>query len=225
MCRSDGYQLVIFDWDGTLLDSISSIVACTQATMEELGEGQVEESVIRSAIGLGLRETVDRFAPCCSDELYGRIVQVYRRRWFGTYIHQPRLFPGTREVLRELGDGDYLLAVATAKSRRGLNEDLAKTGLIETFQATRTVDEAHSKPHPQMILDILGELGVAASESLMVGDTTHDLQMAHSAGSAAAAVLTGSHDRAELSQASPLVYFDDLRELPAWLAEGSREGQ
>jgi len=224
MNRSDGYQLVIFDWDGTLLDSISSIVACTQATMEELDEGRVEESVIRGAIGLGLRETVDRLAPGCDDELYGRIVQVYRRLWFDTFIHQPRLFPGTREVLRELADREYLLAVATAKSRRGLDEDLAKTGLNGTFQATRTADEAHSKPHPQMILDILGELAVAAEESLMVGDTTYDLQMAHNAGSAAAAVLTGSHNHGELSQASPQVYFDDLRELPGWLAEGSSEG-
>jgi phosphoglycolate phosphatase len=224
MNRSDGYQLVIFDWDGTLLDSISSIVACTQATMEELDEGRVDESVIRGAIGLGLREMVDRFAPGCDDELYGRIVQVYRRLWFDTFIHQPRLFPGTRVVLRQLADREYLLAVATAKSRRGLDEDLAKTGLNGTFQATRTADETHSKPHPQMIIDILGELGVAAEESLMVGDTTYDLQMAHNAGSAAAAVLTGSHNRGELSQASPQVYFDDLRELPGWLAEGSSEG-
>ena len=149
---------------------------------------------------------------------------MHRRGWFGTYIHQPRLFPGTREVLRELGDGDYLLAVATAKSRRGLNEDLAKTGLIETFQATRTVDEAHSKPHPQMILDILDELGVAPGDSLMVGDTTHDMRMAHNAGSGAAAVLTGSQDRRELSQASPLGYFEDLRQLPEWLAKGGTEG-
>ncbi len=103
MNRSDGYQLVIFDWDGTLLDSISSIVACTQATMEELDEGRVDESVIRGAIGLGLREMVDRLAPGCDDELYGRIVQVYRRLWFDTFIHQPRLFPGTREVLRRVG--------------------------------------------------------------------------------------------------------------------------
>lgn len=215
---------MIFDWDGTLLDSISSIVACTQATMEELGEGRVEESVIRGAIGLGLRETVDRLAPGCDEELYGRIVQVYRRLWFDTYIHQPRLFPGTRQVLQELVNRGYLLAVATAKGRRGLDEDLTKTGLSETFQATRTVDEAHSKPHPQMILDILGELGVAASQSLTVGDTTHDMLMAHNARSDAAAVLTGSQDRAQLSQASPLVFFDNLRQLPAWLAGGGIEG-
>ena len=224
MSRSDGYCLVIFDWDGTLLDSVSSIVACTQAAMEELGEGEVEESAIRGAIGLGLRETVDRFAPGCDDELYARIVEVYRRLWFDIYIHQPKLFPGTREVLDVLAGNGYLMAVATAKSRRGLSEDLTRTGLKGAFQATRTVDEAHSKPHPQMILDILDELGVAPEDSLMVGDTTHDMRMAHNAGSGAAAVLTGSQDRRELSHASPLVYFEDLRQLPEWLARGGTEG-
>ena len=115
------------------------------------------------------------------------------------------------------------MAVATAKSRQGLDEDLTSTGLGGYFQATRTADEAHAKPHPQMVLDILGELGVPAKESLVVGDTTHDLWMAHNAGSDAAAVLTGSHDRAELAQASPVAYFEDLRELPPWLADGRKE--
>ena len=224
MSRSDRFRLVIFDWDGTLRDSISTIVACTQATMAELGAGRAEDSVIRGSIGLGLRDMVDRFAPGCDDDLYDRIVQVYRRLWFGTYRYRPQMFPGTREVLQELTDRGYLMAVATAKSRRGLDEDLAETGLGGFFQATRTADEAHSKPHPQMILDILEELGVAAEDALMVGDTTHDLWMAHNAGTAAAAVLTGSHDRAELSQASPRVYFEDLRELPGWLASGEGEG-
>jgi phosphoglycolate phosphatase len=224
MSRSDRFRLVIFDWDGTLRDSISTIVACTQATMAELGAGEAEDSVIRGSIGLGLREMVDRFAPGCDDDLYDRIVQVYRRLWFGRYRYQPRMFPGTREVLQELTDHGYLMAVATAKSRRGLDDDLAETGLGEFFLATRTADEAESKPHPQMILDILEELGVAAKDALMVGDTTHDLWMAHNAGTAAAAVLSGSHDRAELSQASPLVFFEDLRELPGWLANGESEG-
>lgn len=224
MNRSDSYSLVIFDWDGTLRDSISSIVACTQATLAELGVDQPEASVIRGAIGLGLRDMVDRFAPGSDEDLYGRIVDVYRRLWFGKYRYEPEMFPGTQEVLQELADGGYLMAVATAKSRQGLDEDLAESGLGHFFHATRTADEADSKPHPQMILDILGELGVAPEDSLVVGDTTHDMWMAHNAGSAAAAVLTGSHDRAELSQASPLVFFDDLRQLPPWLANGKNEG-
>ena len=222
MSRSDGYQLLIFDWDGTLLDSIATIVACTQATLEELGQPRADEEVIRGAIGLGLRETVNRFSPECDDELYGRIVEVYRRLWFEEFVYQPQLFPESREVLEDLRGQGYLLAVATAKSRRGLDQDLEKTGLGPMFEATRTVDEAHSKPHPQMILDILDELGATARRSLMIGDTTHDMLMAHNAGTAAAAVLTGSQSRDELSEASPQVYFDNLTELPRWLADGGR---
>ena len=223
MSRSDGYQLLIFDWDGTLQDSIGSIVACTQATLAELGQPQPDDAVIRGSIGLGLRDMVSRFAPGCDEELFQDIVRVYRRLWFGEYRFRHQLFPGVPETLEALEKRGYLMAVATAKSRRGLDEDLATTGLGHFFQATRTADEAHSKPHPQMILDILGELGVQAEGSLMVGDTAHDIQMAHNAGTDAAAVLTGSHDRAELSLASPQVYFDDLRELPGWLADGGNE--
>jgi phosphoglycolate phosphatase len=218
MSQSDRYQLMIFDWDGTLLDSIATIIACTQATLEELGQPRVEDEVIRGAIGLGLRETVNRFSPGCDDELYGRIVEVYRRLWFEDFIYHPELFPGSREVLEHLHQEGYLLAVATAKSRRGLDQDLEATGLGSFFDATRTVDEARSKPHPQMILDTLEELGVAASRTLMVGDTSHDMLMARNAGTDGAAVLTGSHGRSELAEASPRVYFNDLIELPPWLA-------
>jgi phosphoglycolate phosphatase len=223
MSRSDSYELLIFDWDGTLLDSIATIVACTQATLEELGQPRAEEAVIRGAIGLGLRETVNRFAPGCDDALYGRIVEVYRRLWFEEFVHHPRLFPGSREVLEQLRQQGYLLAVATAKSRRGLNLDLEGSGLAPMFDATRTVDEARSKPNPQMILDILQELGVAARRALMIGDTSHDMFMAQNAGTGAAAVLTGSHDRAELSAASPQVFLEDLTELPSWLADSAEK--
>ena len=224
MSRSDRFQLLIFDWDGTLLDSIATIVACTQATLEEVGEPPANEEVIRGAIGLGLRETVNRFAPGCDDELYGRIVEAYRRLWFGEFVSHPRLFPGCRELLEGLRQDVYLLAVATAKSRRGLDLDLSGTGLDDAFDATRTVDEARSKPHPQMIFDILRQLGVVADEALMIGDTAHDMLMAHNAGTAAAAVLTGSHDRPELDEALPEVVFETLADLPAWLAgKGAQE--
>ncbi len=224
MNRSEKYPLIVFDWDGTLQDSISSIVACTEAAMEELGEGPVDAAAVRDSIGLGLREMFDRFAPGYTEELYDSVKNVYRRLWFEDYRYRHQTFPGVREVLEELRDRGHLLAVATAKSREGLDEDLASTGLAGLFQATRTADESHSKPHPQMILDILDELGMTAEDTLVIGDTTHDLQMALNAGADAAAVLTGSHDRAELSQASPLAYFNDLRDLPRWLSGESVEG-
>jgi phosphoglycolate phosphatase len=217
MNRSDLYPLVIFDWDGTLQDSIGSIVACTQATLAELDQVQPDDEVIRGSIGLGLRDMVGRFAPGHDERLFQDIVRVYRRLWFGEYRLRHQLFPGVRNVLAKLAQRGTLMAVATAKSRRGLDEDLATTDLGPYFAATRTADEARSKPHPQMILDILSKLDIAPEDSLVIGDTSHDLEMAHNAGAAAAAVLTGSHDADELRRADPLVCFEDLRELPAWL--------
>ena len=217
MSRSDGYRLLIFDWDGTLLDSITSIVSCTQAALAELGHPPADEALIRGSIGLGLREMVNRFVPGCTDELYGQIVEAYRRLWFETYSKRPQKFPGTDEVLSELSGHGYLMAVATAKSRGGLNHDLEAMGLGSYFLTSRTETEARSKPDPQMILDIVDELGVPTSETLMIGDTTHDLLMALNADTDAVAVTTGSQGRQELEQASPLACFDDLRELPPWL--------
>lgn len=199
------------------MDSIASIVECTQATLDVLSLPPVDAGVIRGAIGLGLRETVERFVPGCEAETYQQIVETYRRLWFGIYSHQPRLFADVPETLERLQERGHLMAVATAKSRRGLNRDLRATGLEGFFQATRTADESRSKPHPQMILDILDELGVEPSQTLMIGDTAHDLEMAHSAGVYSAAVGTGSHSREDLVKAAPLAYFEGIGELPRWL--------
>ncbi len=211
------YRLLVFDWDGTLLDSIASIVRCTQITLEELGIGPVEESRIRDAIGLGIRETVERFVPGCDDALFRRICEVYRRHWFETYSRRPVLFEGVERTLNELAGRGYFLAVATAKGRRGLLQDLAATGLDGLFQATRTMDEAPSKPNPRMLFDILEELGVETREALMIGDTTHDLEMAANAGMAALAVSTGSHSRAALNGAAALDCLDSVADLVPWL--------
>ena len=186
------WRLFVFDWDGTLFDSISSIVNCTVTTLRELGHPEVEVEDIRGAIGLGLRETVNLFSPGCDDELFRRIVEVYRKHWFGTYSKQPNLFPGVPSLLERLAEAGHLLAVATAKGRAGLTQDLARADLLNRFHATRTVDESPSKPSPQMLLDIMDELGVVPHESLMIGDTTHDLQMAGNAGVEAIAVCSGS---------------------------------
>lgn len=210
-------RLLVFDWDGTLLDSVASIVDCTQETLRRLRLPPAGDSVIRGAIGLGLRDTVERFAPGCDDETYRRIVAVYRQLWFGIYSHQPRLFGGVREMLSVLRERGYLLAVATAKSRSGLDRDLAAAALVAAFDATRTVDEARSKPHPQMILDIVDELGTSPQSTLVVGDSIHDLQMAHNAGAYAAGVCTGAQSREGLERASPLVCFENLGQLPQWL--------
>lgn len=212
-------RLLVFDWDGTLMDSIGSIVACTRTVLDELGLGGVSDATIRGTIGLGLRETIDILCPGGGDDVFNRILESYRRHWVATWRDRPVLFEGVAESLKELAEDGYLLAVATGKTRRGLEHALAQTNLDGLFHMTRTVDEAFSKPHPQMLLDILDELGVRPQAALMIGDTTYDLEMARNAGTAAVGVCSGSHCREELQGLEPLACLERVAEVRGWLAE------
>ncbi|HEY6322839.1 MAG TPA: HAD-IA family hydrolase [Thermoanaerobaculia bacterium] len=214
-------RLLVFDWDGTLMDSVGSIVGCTQAVIAELGLGEADEPTIRGTVGLGLRETVDTLVPGCGDALYGVVLECYRRHWVATFRDRPLLFPGVRGMLGDLAQTGYLLAVATGKSRRGLEHAFDQTGLRGHFHASRTADEALSKPHPQMLLDILDQLGVRPRAALMIGDSVYDLRMAANAGTHGAAVLSGAHGRADLAAEAPRVLLEQIIELPAWLANES----
>jgi phosphoglycolate phosphatase len=219
--RDPALRLLVFDWDGTLMDSVGSIVGCTQAVIAELGLGAADETTIRGTVGLGLRETVDTLVPGCDDALFDVAMECYRRHWVATFRDRPLLFPGVRGMLGELAQAGYLLAVATGKSRRGLEHALDRTGLRERFHASRTADEALSKPHPQMLLDILDQLGVRPRAALMVGDSIYDLRMAANAGTHGVAVLSGAHGRAELAAEAPRALLSQIAELPAWLANES----
>jgi phosphoglycolate phosphatase len=215
----NAFRLLVFDWDGTLMDSIGSIAACTRAVVRELGLREVSEETIRGTIGLGLRETMDVLSPGCDDAMLARVVECYRKHWTATFRDLPLLFAGAGEMLRDLAAEGYLLAVATGKSRRGLDYVLDQTDLRGVFHSTRTADEAFSKPHPQMLLDILDDLGVAPREAVMVGDTTYDLEMARSARMAAVGVCSGGHPREDLERLGPLACLDQVVELAPWLAE------
>jgi phosphoglycolate phosphatase len=219
--RDPALELLVFDWDGTLMDSVGSIVGCTQAVIAELGLGEADETTIRGTVGLGLRETVDTLAPGCDDALYDVVLECYRRHWVATFRDRPLLFPGVRGMLGELAQAGFLLAVATGKSRRGLEHAFDQSGLRGHFHASRTVDEALSKPHPQMLLDILDQLGVRPRAALMVGDSIYDLRMAANAGTHGVAVLSGAHGREELAAEAPRVLLEQIVELPAWLANES----
>jgi phosphoglycolate phosphatase len=212
------FELLVFDWDGTLMDSIATIVACTREAFAAAGIAAPGESVIRDTIGLGFRETVERLAPGGGEEIFARVLSRYRERWFGTYRERQVLFPGVPELLAGLAAEGYLLAVATGKSRRGLDDALRQNGIEGLFHATRTADEAPSKPHPQMVYDILDELGVPPGAALMVGDSIHDLEMARAAGVPSLGVCSGSHPRPELLRRSPLGCLAGVHELPGWLA-------
>jgi phosphoglycolate phosphatase len=215
---STKYRLIVFDWDGTLMDSIATIVACATEAASDVGhrdEGTSARS--RQAIGLGLDDTARHILPGSSEEVRAAWVERYRHHWFATYREKPICFDGVGSLLEELEKAGYWLAVATGKSRKGLDRDLEVTGHGKFFLSTRTVNEAASKPDPQMLLDILDELGVGRSEALMVGDTTYDLEMAKNAGVAAVAVLTGSHDRETLLACRPVACLEAATELPGWL--------
>lgn len=217
------YDLLIFDWDGTLMDSVGSIVECTRATLLRLGLPTVPEGDIRGAVGLSIAETIRRLSGGNPDpEVAERIRDTYRELWFATYRERPVLFPGVGEVLARAEAAGYLLAVATGKGRRGLDRDLQTSGLDGRFHATRTADEARSKPDPQMVEDLLDELGVRRHRALVIGDSLWDLQMAAAAGTAAVAVCTGAHPRDRLLAASPLACFEAVAELAAWLEEAAQ---
>lgn len=214
---ANGVELVVFDWDGTLLDSIATIVACARAALHDLALPAPPESTLRGTIGLGLRETVETLIPSCDETTYLAMVEAYRRHWWDTYSVRARLIEGAVPALEALAREGYLLAVATGKSRAGLDADLERTGTGSLFAATRTVSEAASKPAPQMLVDLMQELGTRPEETLMVGDTAFDLQMATSAGCPAVGVTSGGHPVEELLLLQPVTILDSVASLPSWL--------
>lgn len=211
------FELLVFDWDGTLMDSEAHIVSCIEAALSDAGVPAVACGEIRSIIGLGLQEAIQTLVPHADESLRGSITQYYRAHFFSSERQPPVLFEGVPEMLHQLHRQGYLLAVATGKGRQGLNHVLAQSGLQDLFHGTRTVDEARSKPHPQMLHDIMDRLGVAPGDTLMIGDTEYDLLMAHNAGAHALAVCGGAHDRERLLQCKPLACLERVTGLTRWL--------
>lgn len=216
---SQSFNLLVFDWDGTLMDSEASIVTCMQGAINDLGCEPRSETEIKNIIGLGLREAIDTLYPGTDDAFLKAMVDRYRYHFLGGGGDQAELFPGAAETVRSLSEAGYLLAVATGKGRKGLDMVLEKTGLGHYFQATRCADETFSKPHPQMLEELMDVLGAEPGETLMIGDTEYDMQMANNAGAHALAVCYGVHERERLVQHNPLYCLDDISELSGWLAE------
>ena len=211
------FDLLVFDWDGTVMDSIERIVASLRAASNDLDWEPRTTLALRDVIGLGLREAVQRLYPQIEVADYPRFVERYRHHFMIADPTPSELFPGAADTLRELQQQGYLLAVATGKGRQGLNKVLRDTGLTSLFQSTRCADETTSKPHPQMLLEIMQELAVAPAATLMIGDTEYDMEMASNAGTSALAVDYGVHDRVRLARHAPLHCLSDIRELIAWL--------
>lgn len=209
------YELIVFDWDGTILDSPSAIAACIQASCGELGLEVPERSRASHVIGLGIEELMRIAAPALAPERYPDFVAAYRRHFRGRE-QSMQLYPGMRALLEEVRQ-KHSLAIATAKSRRGLERAFDATGLRGYFRASRCADETTPKPHPAMLLELMEELAVKPQGMLMIGDTSHDLEMARAAGVDALAVSYGAHPEDGLRACGPLGCFADVASLAQWL--------
>jgi phosphoglycolate phosphatase len=214
------FDLIVFDWDGTLMDSTATIVKCIQSAARDLGLPVPSDASASHVIGLGLAEAMQAVMPDIQPALYPRMVERYRYH-FLTKDHQLVLFPGVTEMLGDLSNEGYFLAVATGKSRVGLNRALNATGLLSIFDSTRCADETFSKPHPAMLQELTRELGQDLRRTVMIGDTTHDLMMATNAGAAGVAVEFGAHPVSQLQACRPLFSAKNIPELHAWLLENA----
>ena len=212
------YSLLVFDWDGTLIDSAAAIAICIQEAARELGLPVPSREDASHVIGLGLADSLRHAVPTLAPDGYEQFVECYRKH-FMTCEDSMRLFPGVPELLVELKQGGHRLAIATGKSRRGLDRALEACGMAAHFHATRCGDETQPKPHPAMLLELLDELSIEPRRALMIGDTSHDLEMARSAGVAAVGVCYGAHPERSLRSAAPLVCVSSVQELEQWLAK------
>jgi phosphoglycolate phosphatase len=211
------YRLVVFDWDGTLIDSIGSIVACMRCALGEAGVPAPADEVIRGTIGLGLSDVFEHHYPSLDAAARARVREAYSRHWIETWHSRHHPFPATAAALAQVASAGMLIGLATAKSRKGLLRDLERTGLGDRFHASRTVDECPAKPHPAMLEELMAELGVRPRETLMVGDSRWDLEMARNAGTDAVAVLSGADGEPELTSWGPVACLPHVGKLPAWL--------
>lgn len=212
--------MIIFDWDGTLCDSVGHIVRGVQTAAREMGLPAPTDAAAADIIGLGLPQAMAVLFPEVAEPRRLQLIEAYSRSYIANEEDTPALFPGAMETLHALKESGRELAVATGKSRRGLDRILNKLDLTGFFDATRCADETRSKPHPLMIHEIMQERGVASERVIMVGDTEYDLEMAVNAGVASVGVSFGVHSIERLEAHGPVAIVDELPqllELPALL--------
>jgi phosphoglycolate phosphatase len=214
--RPRRFDLIVFDWDGTLYDSTRLIVRCIQAAVVDVGGVKPSESDAAWVIGLGLADALARAAPGVPREKYPELGARYRYHYL-QHKNDVVLFDGVLPMLDALRQRGHLLAVATGKSRRGLDEALTSSALRGRFDASRTADETFGKPHPRMLLELMEELDVPPERTLMIGDTTHDLQLARNAGCASVGVSYGAHEAGGFESLSPLHVAHSVSGLAQWL--------
>lgn len=212
------YRLVIFDWDGTLMDSEHRIVACMQAAASDVGWRELEHEAVRDIIGLGLPEAIAKLCPGMPAAQAESMRQQYSKHFVAAEQTPLSFFEGVEEgILRLRSNSALRLAVATGKSRRGLRRAFEATGAGAWFHASRTADETLSKPHPRMLEELLVETGVPAEEALMIGDSEYDMEMARALGMDRLAVTYGVHAAERLAMSRPVFSAGSFSELIEWL--------
>ena len=211
------FQLLVFDWDGTLVDSEACILSAMQLAVADAGLPKCSNAKIRDVIGLSLDAAIASLFPGVEEKIRISIEDKYREYYFSTSTSAVPVFDGVVETLEKLNQENYFLAVATGKSRRGLDRSLTETGLDKYFHTTLCADETISKPHPQMLIDIMDFFGLEASATLMIGDSEYDLQMASNAGTEAIAVSYGVHGAKRLQQCAPLGVISNITEISSFL--------
>ncbi len=212
------FDLIVFDWDGTLYDSTGLIVQCIQAACRDIHAPVPDDAQAAYVIGLGLHDALRHAVPGLAPDAYPHLVARYRHHYFAQQDALV-LFPGVLDMLAELKARSHRLAVATGKARRGLDLALANAQLQGVFDATRTADETAGKPHPLMLQQLMDELDTAPERTLMIGDTTHDLLLARNAGTPRVAVSYGAHDPAAFAEHEPLFVAHTPAELRGWLLQ------
>ncbi len=210
------FDLIAFDWDGTLFDSTAIIARCIQAAVRDVGGKEPTFEAASYVIGMGLMQALAHAAPDVPPARYPELGDRYRHHYFAIQ-HEISLFDGVLPLLDELKSRGFLLTVATGKSRRGLDEALHTSTLAGIFDASRTADQTAGKPDPLMLNELMAELGVPPERTLMIGDTTHDLQMALNAGCASVAVSYGAHEPSAFAELKPLAVAHSVAELHGWL--------
>ena len=216
------YKTIVFDWDGTLYDSVSSIVSGMEYASKKTGlsknKDQVQEKKqFRNIIGLRFDIGIKKIYPKISLPVYKKFISFYKQH--SIMNNAPILFKSATGVLRELKNSNFTLAIATGKSRIELENNISKLKIRDLFSASRCADESYSKPHPKMLLELLEELNTNANETLMVGDSIYDVEFASNAGVDALAVTYGAHSKNHLSHLNSKIkgYIENIQDLPVWL--------
>ena len=212
------FELLVFDWDGTLMDSAEAIVEALQAACTDLALPIPSDENARFIIGMSLRDALAHILPELDESEHPRVAERYRHH-FLLRDGATTLFPGARDTIQELHTRGFLLGIATGKSRRGLDRALQATGLAQYFHATRCADEGYCKPHPGMLTELMNTIGAAPHKTLMIGDTSHDMAMARSADVERVGVAYGAHAGDALAPYEPLACCHSMSELREWLLE------